>query len=455
MIIKIFPKIPYKWQKTFCDFMKKYNILIAPRQHGKTELVSEIVKSVAYEPSIRDPWINLCSDTITRLKALYKKRFDYIFKPHKDYKWPKDEGGIIQCKRPQGDHFWIKVHGATHNPKGPEGTTSHLNIVDEAGTVSKTYIKGALMPSADATNGINIITGTPAPGDFRELRDFALYDMKHEGSDWYVLEFKLGDELSRECRSAKQIQSIKRRYNLHDPEERVDFLRMYMCDWEALLSSNPLSKAVSNARIEGRVGVFPFNKDFKVGTAWDNGLGYKAVWFWQIINAVPRFIFYKVWKDESLRKTCRDIKDFYKSVGAEPYIHIFPHTMNEREESDGIKIKDKVLDFLEIECDHICNKRISNIENKIDITNSVMNMCQFHEKGCYEGLSALQNYRRKENLKTKVRSKGFVKDMHSHGAEAFGEFCLAWHNEELFGDDTYDFDSLGLNTKIKSLLNPY
>ncbi len=464
MIINIIPKKLYAWQKKFVDGMRRYNILVGPRQHGKTELIGELVKSVAYADNIKNPWINMCSDTQGRIKELYGERLSAIFGVHPDWKWPSKGETLVKIRRPQGDHFFINIFGSVQQPTAPEGRTAHFNVVDEAGYVDKRYIKESLMPTADETRGPTIIAGTVNPGDFYSLYSEARIKMKKPDSPWFAFDFMLGDKYSRECRTEKDIQEIKDRYNMDDPEERIQFEKMYMCNWFAGMSGTPFAAPYYQAERDGRIGKFPFDPNYKVGTCWDNGLGYKAIWFWQIIHFQPRFVGFMQWKDESLRKACYDIKKWYRLREAEQYIHIFPHTMKQREESDKIPLWEKGMDYLGWSGDYIKNGKAGNVDNKVDTSINVMGSCLFDEDSCQQGLLSLLKYRRNENKRTRVRTGKFIKDNYSHGAEAFTEFCTAWDNEELFyaddtrthrGNDNIAGGAIQIISESKSILSPY
>ena len=450
-------KTPYRWQRQVLRNLRNYNVIVAPRQCGKTELVTEMIRDLVNDPSISYPVINLCSDKITRLKKIYKDRFQTLFSTEfPDYEWPRGEKIDIQCKRKNGDHFTINLFGATHSPDGPRGTTSHFNIIEEAGEVSKKFVMDVVMPTTDKTEGPTIVTGTVKPNDYYDIFLRARKEMNKTNSPWYVFLFQLGDKWTDDIHTKKAMNLIKARYDMNNPEERATFEREDLCHWHAGLEASPFNENYFLAYKNDRIGNYPINMNYPVGTAWDDGLGCTAVWFWQIINTVPRFVDFKIWFDQDFTTICEDVKTWYRDKQVIWGTHIFPHTCRSRNQINKSPKFRIILELLNNRGRYVLNPVVKDIEDKILVSKKVMNASLFDENYASLGIRSLQLYRRKHNPKS--RSKGFIKDKWSHGAEAFGEFAIAYNNGRLsyagFPMDLYEYEGL-LKSNKDSILKPY
>ena len=102
----------------------------------------------------------------------------------------------------------------------------------------------------------------------------------------------------------------------------------YYCDFNAALQGAYYSKELTKLQNEGRRTKILYNPNYKVHTAWDLGLDdATAVWFFQLINDMPRIIGYKEWTNTSLKDVITEIKTY-------PYVygtHLGPHDISQRE----------------------------------------------------------------------------------------------------------------------------
>ena len=182
MIYKVFPHDPYAWQLYCLLNLKRNNVIVAPRQHGKTELGCEIASAIALAPHIRQPVINICADTATRIYTLYGQRLNQLFSGFEGWYYPNANTPSTILYRADGTYALFNFIGATTKPTGPTGTASHFNLIDEAALVGYDFIMKSALPATDKTKGINIITGTVANNHYYDIYKLAVEKMNEGNS---------------------------------------------------------------------------------------------------------------------------------------------------------------------------------------------------------------------------------------------------------------------------------
>lgn len=137
----------------------KYCLNIA-RRFGKTHIVT----LVAIEYAIRHPGssINYASGTDKAMKKILSAIFPVIMEDCPAALKPKLVGGVLTF--PNGS----KIYTAGVNNQHADdlrGTSSHLNIVDEAGMIDdlEYLVRSVLMPQQLTVNGTMILLSTPPP----------------------------------------------------------------------------------------------------------------------------------------------------------------------------------------------------------------------------------------------------------------------------------------------------
>lgn len=428
-IVRRASKTPYRWQQETLKNLRRYNVIVAPRQHGKSELVNEILHSVATDETIYNPVINLCAPSAKQVFRLYKERLDSLFEDYPDYHWSSEDTTTLRIRRASGDHITINIFGADKNYYGPKGTTAHLNIIDEAGKCPEGFAQEACMPATDITNGITIITGTVEANHYYEDFLFGKKEMQDPESPWYVFYMKFGDEYSNEIHNEKAKKDIVARYDMSNPVQRLLFEKEYMCNWLAGARGTPFAGFVYQSREQGRIGKFPLVPCVPVGTSWDNGQS-TAIWFWQYHMGNFRMVDFKQWEDIDYHTIFKEVKQWYRDHGVPVGTYVFPHTMAERQQISF----NKQLYRLAMEeiggFNRINNVRVGRIDTKIQYTQNFFKMCVFNEETTAKGLMSLQLYKRSGNIKKGIRGMQMIKDKFSHGAEAFTELALAKANNK-------------------------
>lgn len=181
------------------------------------------------------------------------------------------------------------------------------------------------------------------------------------------------------------------------------------------------TKQMQRIRENGQICYLPYDSRFPVQTFWDLGTNdLMAIWFYQNIKGKHCFIDYEENSDEGW--------DFYAQLllgkGYNYSRHNFPHDGNNR-------MRGKVL-FTDKQCAEDAGIRPIKITPRTnnaynDIINScrpVLVNCWFDEANCSNGITHLDNSRRKWNKMDGMFMKEELHDEASHGNSAFRTFAV-------------------------------
>ena len=432
---------PYRWQKQIIKNQRRYNVVVGPRQHGKTTLLCHLARETFLDESIQSPCISFCADSAARIFRAYSEYMNYLSGPY-GMKWNDEKQTKFVLKRPfkvkrvnpatgkeelVDDYGSIHIFGGLTNYFGPKGLTNDLVLLDEYGLCPRGFLYESIMPSTDHTEGPIFITGTVEPNHYQQTYDLAKDGMKSKSSPWYAFYFQFRDKFSREVHTERRLKDIEARYDMNDPLLRRKFLKEYMCIWEAGLEGTPFSLNVAQHKDKGLIGSYPHNPNYPVNTSWDDGLGCTAIWFWQAIGGRFVFINYMEWLEASLHKICGDINKYFDSLSCTVGCHVFAHTARQRNQSDNnlMKLSEDIIRRLGYEGWPVVNRRPKTVDSKIRMGREFFAKCTFDDMNCRQGIRCLSNFKRQHNAKKGIRGKETIKDDYSHGAEAYCELAQA------------------------------
>ena len=444
MIINVKHHEPYPWQAYCYDHLTRYNVIVAPRQHGKTELMAELINAVALAPNIHQPIINLCADKGTSIYKIYNQRLNELFSGFKGWKYPDSKTPEAKIWRADGTYAVINFLGADTKPTGPTGTAAHLNIIDEAALVNYDFIMKSALPATDKTGGINVITGTVANNHYYDIYKLGTKKMNEGSPNWFTFYMQFKDKWSRQVHDTpEKIMAIEDKYDLDNPRDKLIYDLEYMCLWEAGQSEGfPLRQAMLKAKSTHRVRPSRIDPRFPLHMIWDDGRGTTAIGFFQLKGNFVMFEHYQEWRDSNLPMICKDVVHWMNKNGFKPGIQVLPHTMKERSytRADGISRAFQVANLFKLNRHQlIINERPQSIETKLIAANNVFPYCHFSTNDSVaKFIEVLENYER-EPLKKKgetdiqLYSDKIKKNSpYSHGGDAFCELGQAYMTGELF-----------------------
>ena len=435
--------IPYRWQTHVLDKITRFNVIVAPRQHGKTELCAEIMNAVAHMPvdmTKRSIKINLCSDTAKRCFRVYSAALNKIFKQYKKKGkksfWTSEKETELDFYREDGMEVNISILGSIANPTGPKGTASDLNIIDEAGKVSLSFIEEGCFPSTTKTEGINIITGTVEPNHYLDLFRRSQKKVAEGSKFWSSFYMKWEDEWAHDCLSDRQKQAVLDAHDFNDPKSKLKFEKEYGCNWLAGLEGAPYAIEYHRAYNSGRIKQVPIDRNYALSTSWDDGKGTTAIWFWQFIEGAFRFVDFREWHEGNLPDICDDVLAYYRANKCSMGHHILPHTTKERSfgQRGGLARWAQIRNAFSFRGRYKIIPKVSSIETKLSAGKQFMRVCLFDEMKCWNGINHLQMYSREMNKVTGTYKAAIKSDEHSHAGDAFGEVAMCW-KLGLFGEE--------------------
>lgn len=193
----------------------------------------------------------------------------------------------------------------------------------------------------------------------------------------------------------------------------------FYCSYSAGQEGAYYSKYIDKLKINGQIGIVPWEPSFKCYSAWDLGVNNKTVAVvWQNVGSnVIRVI--------DLIEGCDKGLDYYaKVINEKPYVwggHFAPHDIKVRELSTGLS-RLELARRLGINFQVLPNLPL---EDGIELVRVSLNKIWIDEVKCKNLIFALEAYRREWDDKRKVYKDNPLHDLHSDYADAFRYMCLA------------------------------
>lgn len=249
---------PYPWQKEIVNNQRRYNVIVGPRQHGKSTLGTHLLYEIFLNKDIEKPTLLLCADTAQRVYRVYAPYLNHLFGPF-GFRWDdkNEKKSTFVLKRPYGDEGVIHVFGADSNYFGPKGQSSDGVLLDEYGLCPRGFLYESIIPSTFHSGGPVYVTGTVEPNHFQSTFEYAKRQMKDPASPWYAFGFAMWDKYSRDVHTAKALRDIQEAYDMHDPLQKKKYQKECLCIWEAGASGTPLAMVLAQARDKGQTGPYP------------------------------------------------------------------------------------------------------------------------------------------------------------------------------------------------------
>jgi len=213
-----------------------------------------------------------------------------------------------------------------------------------------------------------------------------------------------------------------------EPEEIEQELE---CSFSAAIKGSYFGHHLSQARKEGRVGVFPYNPKYPVDTYWDIGVSDKTViWFRQKIGGgwvyidhfefngkgIPFYL--AMLRAKANGKNTRQEIDVGVYISGESYQygrHVWPHDGAVREFGSGQSRQETARSLgliVEVDKRHAEADQIQAARNTIDVSS-------FDEEKCGRGLECLYNYQKEYDEKRQMFKDKPLHDWSSHSSKAF------------------------------------
>lgn len=212
-------------------------------------------------------------------------------------------------------------------------------------------------------------------------------------------------------------------------EEAIAFVRQeYYCDWNAPVIGSYFGAAMQYAEEDGRITRVPHESKLPVYTFWDLGVDDSmSIWFMQFNGREIRCIDYYENSGEGFGHYAKAVKGQVEGFErARHYVyggHYAPHDIKVR--NMGKEAQTRLEVAKEVDIDFETVKRVTNKEDGIEATRTILSRCWFDREKCARGIGALKGYRKKFNELLQVFDSSPVHDWTSHGSDAFQTFSTS------------------------------
>lgn len=238
-----------------------------------------------------------------------------------------------------------------------------------------------------------------------------LYNLALQSSYWFAYRLTLDDtqhiplsEIERE--RAEGIMS----------EDLIQ--QEYFCSFEMGVEGAYYMKYLDKMRINGQIGIVPWENGFKVHTAWDLGVrDSTTIIFFQMISQTIRII-------DCYENSKEGLEHYVKVVQDKPYLygkHIAPHDIKVTEWGSGMTRLEKAR---QLGIPFTIAPDLS-VEDGIEAVRSALSKVWIDEVKCKPLLKALENYRQEYDAKKKIYKSNPLHDWSSHFADAMRYLCIS------------------------------
>lgn len=265
-----------------------------------------------------------------------------------------------------------------------------------------------LRPILLANDGWALFLSTPR-GKSSHL--WELYQISKNSTDWFA--YLLTVEQTRHIPLA-EIEKERAEGLMSD-----DLIQQeYWCSFSRGIEGAIYTKYIDRIRINGNIGIVPWESSFKVHTAWDLGMADKTtIIFFQNIGQIIRIIdFYE--------NSGYGLEHYAKILQGKPYTygkHIAPHDIQVRELGTGVSRLEasRRLGINFVIAPHL------PLEDGIEAVRTTINKLWIDENACSLLIKALENYRYEwDNAKKKYRDVP-LHDSSSHACDALRYLCIS------------------------------
>ena len=392
----------------------KYTLLFGGSRSGKTFIiVRNIIMRAIKEPNSRHA---IFRQTRKDLKeSIWLDTFPKVLATcFKGYK-PELNNSDLVAKFYNGSEIWfgfLDDNNRADNVLGKEYNTIYLNEVSEISYASYNKVLTRLSLKNKLVN--KFYADCNPPGKW------------HWGYKTFIqkVNAKTGEPLNNPEQYG---------YMLMNPQDNLDNLsedyletlrnlpedeknRFLLGLWVEGISGGIYTKEMAIAEQEGRITSVPFNNEFFVWTFWDIGIDDStAIWFVQFVGDEIHLIDYYSNNNQSALHYLEVLKKKQQEYGYRYNKLVLPHDGRQREWTNG-RSRAETLESQGFKTEVV---KATSIADGINACKLIFEKCWFDKEKCQDGISALSNYRRKEDSINLTYSKEPLHDWTSHGADSF------------------------------------
>lgn len=266
-----------------------------------------------------------------------------------------------------------------------------------------------IRPILKENGGWAIFNGTPrGENHFKDMLEMA----KKNSETWYW------EVLTNDHTCVLSKEDIDRERDEGMSEDMIQ--QEYFCSFTLGIQGNYYGKYVSEAREENRIGKIPWDRQARVYTAWDIGVGDStSIIFYQLIGQEVHIIDYYEASGEGL-------PHYAGVLFGKPYIyadHYAPHDIEQRSFQSGIShravARDLGINFITLPTLQ------RSVDEGIEALRGIFPRIWVDSEKAKRLIKCLENYRKEYDEKLQVYKSRPRHDWASHGADAARYMAIA------------------------------
>jgi len=325
-----------------------------------------------------------------------------------------------------GKRSVIRIVGLDKNKDGIRGVSCKGAVFSEFAYQDADAYK-TLMPSLRESGGWCIFNSTPQGNNHMWEMEQNVLKAIEEKKDtrWYFSHLQV---LHPDKPNYSGLLTPKDMIEIQDEEGLTDddMEREYGASYDSGIKGGIYTWHVEKAKEEGRVGLFPYDSNFPVHTAWDFGFSTTdptSIWVYQYINDTIRFIdFFEEYQTPIPQLVSRVLssKEYdyvehnlpHDSENNLGYMQSRSDLLREALRANGLKPNVR-----------FCPKQ--SVKLGIEAVQSRFSRYHFNASTCAAGLDKISLYHNKWDPRRRVFLKEPVHDENSHAADALRTEALA------------------------------
>lgn len=185
--------------------------------------------------------------------------------------------------------------------------------------------------------------------------------------------------------------------------------------FEQSLEGTYYADQLAKARLEQRIGIYPYDPRLPVNTFWDLGVGdTTSIWFHQYVNGRNHWINFYEADGEPYSHYVKHMQELGYVWGS----HYLPHDGDNRIQGvDAIKTHFDMLEELGLK-NLVKVPRTKDVVNGIQQTRDAFHNYYFDEVNCADGIMHLTRYRKEWSERLQTYSAKPLHDIHSNASDA-------------------------------------
>lgn len=392
------PYIPRKWALPFHETDKRWMVLVVHRRAGKTTAaINFLQRSALSKKHTRYAYI---APTYKMAKSV---AWDILKKYSTFIPGIEQRETELSVVYPNGSK--ITLYGA-ENPDRLRGIGLSGVVFDEYGLQPTNIFTEVIRPTLLEQEGYAIWIGTPkGKNEF-----YRLYENHKHDSEWFTCHLTVDHT---NVIDAEEITNSKKTMS------QEEYMQELYCSFESALKGAVYADELRRARDENRIGIIPFQRDHKVYTVWDIGVGQAlAIGFYQNING--RMYMLDYWhgrENDGIDTAVHIVQQKQYTYGS----HFAPHDIYAREISTGKTrleyAKDLGLSFSIM--------ALSKVDDGIQAGKFMFNRLWIDEENCAPWLDAISQYKREWDEKRGMFKEIPYHNWTSHAADVHRYAALA------------------------------